>query len=121
MFLVRKYLVLCRQEGTTRIDEVNARQSVLLGNFLRAQVFLDGERIISAAFDGRVVRDDDALGTVYATDARDDAGRWNIIVVDLVAGESAEFQERFRIVNQHPDAIAGQQLATRKVFFAGAR
>ena len=54
-------LGLQRQEGAARVDEVDAREPVLRGHLLRAQVLLDREREVRAALDGRVVRDDHAL------------------------------------------------------------
>ena len=46
------------QERAAGVDEVDARQAVLLGDLLRAQVLLDGQRVVRAALDGRVVGDD---------------------------------------------------------------
>ena len=54
-------LVLARQEGAAGVDEVDARQPVLQGHLLRAQVLLHRHRVVGAALDGGVVGDDDAL------------------------------------------------------------
>src|SRR3546814_20777785 len=48
---IRKDLVLIGQVGSAGIDQVYARQAVLLGDFLRPQVFLDRKRVVGAAFD----------------------------------------------------------------------
>ncbi len=57
---VGKHLVLLRQERTAALDEVNARQGVLAGNLLRAQMLLHRERVIRSALHGRVVGNDHA-------------------------------------------------------------
>src|SRR3712207_7804657 len=43
------------------VHQVDARQPVLLGNLLCAEVLLDRYRIVGAALDGRVVGDDHDL------------------------------------------------------------
>ena len=53
-------LVLQREERPARVDEVEAREVVLLGDLLRAQVLLHREREVRAALHRRVVGDDHA-------------------------------------------------------------
>ena len=65
-------LVLQRQERAAGVDEVDARQPVVQGHLLRAQVLLDRHRVVGAALDGRVVGDDHALAAAHAADAGDD-------------------------------------------------
>ena len=72
---VREHLVLQRQERAARVDEVDAGQAVLLGDLLRAQVLLHGQREVRAALDRGVVRHDHALLTLDDADAGDDARR----------------------------------------------
>ena len=71
---VREDLGLERQERPARIDQVDARQPVLEGDLLGAQVLLDRHRVVGAALDRGVVGDDDAGGPLDATDAGDDPG-----------------------------------------------
>src|SRR3546814_12367892 len=71
MVAVGKDLILVRQVGAARIDEIDAGQAVRLGDLLRAEMLLDGHRIVSAAFYRRVVADDHRLPPRYAPDARD--------------------------------------------------
>ena len=111
MVTIGKDLVLSRQKRASRIDQVNARQVVLGGDFLGAQVFLDRQRIVGSAFDRRIVRDDHALPAVYVTDARDDSSRRNVVGVDAVSGKSADFEKRRVVVEQILDAIPRQQLS----------
>ena len=47
---------------------------VLIRDFLQAQVFFDGDRVIRAAFDGCVIGDDGDLFTFDLADAGHDAG-----------------------------------------------
>ncbi|KFB71870.1 MAG: hypothetical protein AW09_002977 [Candidatus Accumulibacter phosphatis] len=75
MFLVGKDLVLHRQESASRIDQIDARQAVLAGDLLRAQVFLDRQRVIGAALHRRIVGNDHALDAMDAADAGDQRGR----------------------------------------------
>ena len=75
MVAVGEDLGLVRQVGAAAVDQIDARQPVLLGDLLRAQVLLDGQRIVSAAFDRRVVADDHHLPARDAADAGDDARR----------------------------------------------
>ena len=63
MLAIGKHFVLARQERAARIDEIDARQRVLERDLLRAQMLLDGDRVVGAALDGRIVGDDDALET----------------------------------------------------------
>src|SRR3546814_7594721 len=66
---VRKDLVLVGQIGPARIHQVNARQPILLCDFLGPQVLLDGQRIVGSALDRGVVADNDAFGAGNAADA----------------------------------------------------
>ena len=59
---------LQRQECAARIDEIDTRQVILLCDLLRAQMLLDRHRIVGAAFDGGVVRDDDAVASADGSD-----------------------------------------------------
>jgi len=60
-----------RQVGAARIDQIDARQAVLLGNLLRAEMLLDRHRIVSAALHRGVVADDHRLAARHAADAGD--------------------------------------------------
>ena len=74
MVAVGKDLVLQRQERAAGIDEIDARQMILLGDLLRAQMLFDRHRIVRSALDGRVVGDDDAVLPFDDADAGDDSG-----------------------------------------------
>ena len=102
-----------RQEGSARVDEVDAREVVLLGHLLGAQVLLDGEREVRAALHGGVVRDDDAAAALDHADPRDDPGRRRLSVVDLPGGERVQLEERRAGVDEQVDPLARRELAAR--------
>ena len=122
MFLVREDLVLHRQEGAAGIDQVDAGQAVLQRDLLRAQVLLDGQRVVGAALHRRVVGDDHALDAIDPADAGDHRGGRHLegigAAVHAVGGELADFEEGRAGVEQAVDALARQQLAARQVLLA---
>ena len=117
---VGEHVVLVRQVGAARVDQVDAGQVVLLGDLLRAQVFFHRHRVIGAALDGGIVTDDHALLARYAADAGDDAGAGGGAVIHLIGGQLREFEEGRARIEQVFDALARQQLAPRKVLGASS-
>jgi hypothetical protein len=115
---IRKNLVLAREVGAARVHEIDARQAVLCGDFLRAKVLLHREREIRSALHRGVVRDHDALAPMDAPDAGDDAGRRHLIVIQAVRRERRQFEKRRVGIEHKRDALPGQQLATGGVPFA---
>ena len=108
-------LGLERQEGAAGVDEVDARQVVLLRHLLRAQVLLHRQREVRAALDRRVVGDDDALLALDDADAGDDSRRRSGAVVELPCRERVQLEQRRAGVEQPVDPLAGGQLAARAV------
>ena len=108
-------LGLERQERAARVDEVEAREPVLLGHLLRAQVLLHGEREVRAALDGRVVRDDHALAALDDADARHDPGARRSAVVHLPRGERVQLEEGRAGIDEPVDPLSRRQLAARAV------
>ena len=103
------------QEGAARVDEVDARKAVLLGDLLRAQVLLDRQREVGAALHGRVVCDDHALAALDDADAGDDARRRSLTVVQVPGGERVQLEEGRAGVDEAVDALAREQLSARAV------
>ena len=103
---VGKDVGLQRQERPAGIDEIHAGEAVLFCDLLRAEMFLDGHRIVRAAFDRRVVSNDDAI------DARDDAyagqqsGRRRRAAVHTVCRERGKLEEWRTRVDEAVDAVA---------------
>ena len=118
MMRVGEDLVLAGEVGAARIDEVDAGQPVLGGDFLRAQMLLHGERIIGAALHRRVVGDDHGEAARDLADAGDEGACGHIFPIDIVGGELADFEEGGARIEQAFDAFAGQQLAARDVALA---
>ena len=118
-------LVLHRQERAAGVDEVDARQVVVGRDGLRAQVLLDGHRVVGAALDGRVVGDDHALAAADPADAGDDAGARHGLAggvrgaVHPGRGQRAELEERAARVEQPVHAVADEQLAAVGVLLPG--
>ena len=105
-------LGLQREECPPGVDQVDARQAVLTRDLLSPEVLLDGQRVVRAALHGRVVRDDDALAPLDDADARDDAGRRRVAVVELPPGERVQLEKGRSRVDEPVDALACRQLAT---------
>ena len=108
VFLVRENLVLHRQEGAAGIDQIDAGQAVFEGDFLGAQVLLDGQRVIGAALHRRIVGDDHAFDAIDAADAGDHRGGGDVAAVHAVGSELADLKERCAGVEQAVDALARQ-------------
>ena len=124
MVAVRKHVVLVRQVGAARVDQVNAGQAVLLRHFLCAQVLFDRHRVIGAALDGGVVADNHAVHPVDAADAGDHAGTRRAVAAIAVrvhdqCGQWRQLEERRARVQQHLHPLARWQLAARHMFGSG--
>ena len=116
MIAIGEDLVLQRQERAAGIHQIYARQVILLGDFLRAQMLLDRHRVVRAAFDGRVVGHDDAVPAFDDADARDDAGRGTGVVVHAVRRQRRELQEIRSRIDQEIDALARRELVSLAMF-----
>ena len=104
-------LVLQRQERAAGVDEVDARQPVLLGDLLRTQMLLDREREVRAPFDRRVVGDDHALAALDHADPGDDARCRSLAVVEIPRGESIQLEESAARIDESVDSLPRGELA----------
>ena len=86
-------LGLEREEGAAGVDEIDAREAVLAGDLLRAEVLLHGQRVVRAALHGGVVRDDRALASLDDADPGDDPGGGGVAVVEVLCGERVQLEE----------------------------
>jgi hypothetical protein len=102
---------LQRQERAARIDQVDARQAVLFGDLLRAQMLLDRHRVVGAALDRRVVGDDHAVGSGDRCDPGHDPRRGRVVAIHAVGSQRGELEERRARIDQPVDAVARGQLA----------
>src|SRR5690349_2979139 len=94
MVAVGEDLGLVRQVRAAAVDEIDARQTVLLGDLLCAEMLLDRHRIISATLHRRVVADDHHLPARYAADTGDHARAGYLALVHVAGGELADLEER---------------------------
>ena len=108
---IGKNFILRGQEGAARIDQIDARQMILLRDLLGAQMLLHRHRIIRAALDGRVVGDDHAFAARDTADAGDDARSRHLIAVHAVSGHRRQLQHRRAGIDQRIDTVAGEELA----------
>ncbi|MNZ85824.1 hypothetical protein D3C78_1046290 [compost metagenome] len=116
---VGEHFILARQVGAAGVHQVQARQAVLQGDGLGAQVFFHRQRVVGAAFDRGVVGDDHAFDAFDPADAGDHASGRDVFAVHLMGGQLADFEERRAGVEQAVDPIARQQFAPRGVPLLG--
>ena len=88
-----------------------------LGNFLGAQMFLHGKRVVGAAFDRRIIGDDHALHAFHCTDTGYNACGRDAIVITFPGRKLTDFEKRRTAIEQLFDALACEQLAAGKVAF----
>jgi hypothetical protein len=108
-------LVLLQQHRPTRVHQVDAGQSVGLGDLLGAQVLLHGHRVVRPAGDSRVVGGDEAQAALHQADAGDDAGAGDAAVVHVLGGQGRDLEEGAARVEQGVDPVPGQHLAAGEV------
>ena len=119
MLPVGKDLVLARQMGAAGVDEVDAGQSALAGDLLRAQMLLHRDREVGTTLHRGVVGDDHACATGYPADPGDDPGCWNLAVIHALGGELGELEKWRSGIDQPLDALARQELAPCKMALPG--
>ena len=71
VIFVWEYVVLLREEGASGVNEVDARQLVLHGDLLGADVFLDCDRVVCAALVSEIIGDDHARLSMHLANASD--------------------------------------------------
>ena len=119
MPLVREDLVLQREVGPARIDQVDAGKSVLEGDLLGAEMLAHRERVIGAPLDRGVIGHEHALLAFDPSDSGDDARGGKVVVVHLVGGERRELQPGTSGIEHPVDPIANQELLAREMLAAG--
>jgi hypothetical protein len=112
---IREHLVLQGQEGAAGIHQVEAGQTVLLGDGLGPGLLLDRQRVVGAALHRGIVDEHHALATADPADAGDQAGAGYVVVVDLVGGQLGKLEERRAGIEQRVEALPRQQLAPGQV------
>lgn len=111
MLPVGKYFGLIGEVRTAAIYQINAGQPVFERDFLRAQMLLHRQRIVSAALHRRIVADDHHLPSLNATDTRYQASARHLAMIHVIGRELPDLQKRTAGVQQPLHPFAGQQLA----------
>ncbi len=115
---------LLRQEGSSRVDEVDAGQEVALGDFLGAKVLFHRHGSVSAPLDGGVVGADHAEDAGDFADACQDAGGRRC-GIQAVPCQGRELEKGRALVEQTVDTRPyGQLVALAQLllgFFASAK
>ena len=120
MISVREYCILFREECTATVDHIDAWQFILHCNLLSAKMFLHGVLHISAAFHRGVVGDNHRLSALYDSDAGDDTGGREVVVISVVGSHRREFQEWSVLVDELVDALASEKFVTFLVLLYGS-
>ncbi len=94
---------------------------ILLGDLLRAQMFLYRHRVVRAAFDRRVVGDDDAVLTFDDADAGDHSGRGRAVIVHVECCQRRELEKGGTRVDEKLDALPRGHLIATPVFLEASR
>jgi hypothetical protein len=115
MVAIRKNLGLMRQVCPARIDQIDAGQTVLLGDLLSPQVLFDRNREIGPAFDGRVIGHDHDFTATDPPNAGNDPSRWSLIIIHTVGRQSPDFEEGCPDIEQALNPLPRQELAARNV------
>ena len=119
VLLVGEDLVLKRQEGSARVDQVDAGEMIGQRHLLGPHVLPHGQRQVGAALDRGVVGHDQALHPLHHPDAGDHARRGGVVVVQAPGRQRREFEEGGAGVDQPVDAVADEEFAAGLV--AGPR
>src|SRR5215472_5168880 len=116
---VRKDFGLQGEKCSTGINQVDTGQVVLFGDLLGSQMLFNSHRIVSAAFDGCIISNNDAFLALDEPDPCYDASRWCLVIVHIPRCQWAEFQEGSIRITEQLDAFACQQLIAFAVFVYG--
>ena len=119
MVPVRKDFGLMRQIGAAGIHQIQARQTIGLGDFLRPQMLLDGHGKISAALYRRVVCDNHTGSAGNTANAGDQAGAGRFIPIQSISSQLTEFKKGRAGVQQTLYALSRQELTPPNMLGAG--
>ena len=105
---IREDLFLTGEKHPAGIDQINAGKIARFGNFLGAQMFFYGKRVISAPFNRGIVGKDHTLLTLDPTDAGNNPGGRHVVAVHFIGGKLGQFEERCTNIKQLPDTFTGE-------------
>ena len=117
MVAVGEDFVLMRQVRAAAVDQIYAGQAVSFRYFLCAQMLFDGHRVVSAALYRRIIAHNHTLTTGNPSNSADQTCPGNLIVIQPISYQLADFEEWRAGVEQMFDAFSGQELSARRVPF----
>ena len=112
MILVRKDPVLFWKKGTTTINEINTRQFMLLGYFLRTRMFPHGFRKKGAALGGRIIGNDHTGAIVDHANPGDDTSPRHFVAIKPVGSQRRQLKKSGVRIQNHLDPFTHKQFAS---------
>jgi hypothetical protein len=92
MVPIGKHICLMREVGSARINEIDARQLIFLGNCLRPEMLLHRDRIVCSPLYGAIVRHNHTHNSLDHPNASDNSSRRYVVSgVNLMASKLREF------------------------------
>lgn len=108
---IREHFILHGKERTSRINEVNTRKVVFMGNRLGSDVFFHGHWVITTTFDGCIIGHKQAFTTVNHAYPSHNTCRMSASIVQLERCKWREFQKCCTGVDDLFNSLAGQKFA----------
>ncbi len=118
MIAVGEDIGLKRQIRAAAIDQIDARQVIGLGNFLRAQVLFDRCRIVGTALHSRIIAGDHHLTARDAANTRNHARAAYVAAIHAVCSKLADLQKRRSRIQQPLHPLTRQKLTAGHMAFA---
>ena len=91
---IGKHLVLIGQVRTPTVDQINAWQTVLFGNLLRAQVLFHRHRVICATLHRRIITNDHDFMALHLTNAHNHTRTRGSAIIQPMRSRGTDFQKR---------------------------
>ncbi len=116
MIAVGKDLGLQRQKCSARINQVDAGQVIFFRDLLCPQMLFDRQRIIGAALDGGIIRDNHAFLSLDQSDARDNSCGGSLVLIHIPCRQRTQFEKGRIGIAQQLNAFACQQFIAFAMF-----
>ena len=71
MISIREHIILLREEGSSRVDHIDARKVVFLSYLLSPNMLLDSNRVVGTCSETVILSDDHALSSIYHSNTCD--------------------------------------------------